>query len=195
MEIRRYKDWNNKDIMFLNTLQLLTAKPVIYLVNMSREFYEKKKAFKGAKKLMAWLKKNDPGAKVITYSVEFEAAVAAKKRGESVDVDDTRPSLLQKIINAGYDVLGLQRFYTVGKDEVKAWTIKKGTTAKKAAGHIHGEIGDTFIKADVFNYVDFKEFGSEAAVASAGKKRIRGADYEMVDGDIVFFHSRKGHGK
>ena len=94
---------------------------------------------------------------------------------------------LDKLIFATYDLLGLQTFFTVGKDECRAWTFQKGTIAKKAAGIIHSDIERGFIKAEIMKYADLEELKDEKKVQEAGKLNLEGKDYVMQDGDIVYF--------
>lgn len=94
---------------------------------------------------------------------------------------------LDKLIFATYSLLGLETFFTVGKDECRAWTFKKGTNAKKAAGLIHSDIERGFIKAEIMKYNDLEELKDEKKVQEAGKLYLEGKDYIMQDGDIVYF--------
>ena len=94
---------------------------------------------------------------------------------------------LDKLIYATYDLLGLATFFTSGKDEVRAWTFKKGMKAPQCAGIIHTDFEKGFIKAEVTSFSDLKELGSEAKVKEAGKLRLEGKDYLMQDGDICYF--------
>ena len=94
---------------------------------------------------------------------------------------------LDKLIFATYDLLGLQTFFTVGSDEVRAWTFKKGTVAKKCAGLIHSDIERGFIKAEIMKFDDLEELKEEKKVQEAGKLYLEGKDYIMQDGDIVYF--------
>ena len=94
---------------------------------------------------------------------------------------------LDKLITATYDILGLATYFTVGKDEVRAWTFKKGMNAKKCAGIIHTDFEKGFIRAEVISYNDLIEYGSELQVKEAGKARLEGKDYLMQDGDICHF--------
>merc|ERR1712178_228991 len=103
-------------------------------------------------------------------------------------------SVLPKIIKAGFSALQLQYFFTAGADEVKAWTIQKGTKAPQAAGRIHGDFEKGFIMAEVMKFDDFKEEGSEAAAKAAGKYRQQGKTYVVGDGDIIFFKFNAGAG-
>lgn len=103
-------------------------------------------------------------------------------------------SALDKIIVAGYRALQLIYFFTSGKDEVKAWTIQKGTKAPQAAGRIHTDFEKGFIMAEVMKFDDFKEEGSEAACKAAGKYRQQGRNYVVEDGDIILFKFNAGAG-
>ena len=94
---------------------------------------------------------------------------------------------LDKLITATYDILGLATYFTVGKDEVRAWTFKKGMNAKQCAGIIHTDFERGFIRAEVISYNDLIECGSELKVKEAGKARLEGKDYLMQDGDICHF--------
>lgn len=101
---------------------------------------------------------------------------------------------MNKIIVTGYKALQLIYFFTAGKDEVKAWTIQKGTKAPQAAGRIHTDFEKGFIMAEVMKFDDFKELGSESATKSAGKYRQQGRNYVVEDGDIILFKFNAGAG-
>jgi hypothetical protein len=92
---------------------------------------------------------------------------------------------MERLMHAAYRILGLINFFTVGEDEVRAWTCKKNDKAPVAAGKIHKDMEKGFIRLEVIKYDDLMELGSEAAVAKAGKKHIEGRDYEVQDGDII----------
>ena len=94
---------------------------------------------------------------------------------------------LDKLIKETYDLLGLATYFTVGSDEVRAWTFKKGMNAKKCAGIIHTDFEKGFIKAEVMSYDDLIKYGSEQKVKEAGRARLEGKDYIMQDGDICYF--------
>jgi len=98
-------------------------------------------------------------------------------------------SALGKITQAGYSSLDLIRYFTCGPDEVRAWTIRKGTKAPQAAGVIHSDFENKFVCGEIMTYEDLKEHGSETAVKAAGKLRQQGKPYEMVDGDIAYWKS------
>merc|ERR1719433_1925654 len=121
---------------------------------------------------------------IIPFSGAFEAKLLEMDEdGRKSYLEETKcTSNLEKIIVQGYKALGLQYYFTAGPDEVKAWTIQKGTKAPQAAGRIHGDFEKGFIMAEVMKYTDFKEEGSEAAVKAAGKYRMQGKNYTVEDG-------------
>jgi obg-like ATPase 1 len=129
-----------RQVEVINGLQLLTAKPVIYLVNLSERDYIRKKN-KWLPKIKAWIDENNPGDLLIPFSVSFEQRLEdmgeEEAREEEKKVGAT--SALGKITTAGYASLNLIRFFTCGPDEVRAWTIREGTKAPQAAGVIHSE--------------------------------------------------------
>ncbi len=192
----RYADWTEKEIDILNKHLLLTCKPVIYLLNMSESEYIKRKN-KWLAKIKTWVDENDPGATVIPYSAAFEL-----KLQEIGDADERKkfldecgcPSVMDKIIVAGYKALNLAYFFTVGVVEVKAWTIHVGTKAPQAAGRIHSDFEKGFIMAEVMKYEDLRELKTEAEVKAAGKYRQQGKLYTVEDGDIILFKFNAGAG-
>lgn len=177
--------WGNKEIDALNKHLLLTSKPVIYLINMSEKDYIKKKN-KWLAKIKQYLDKNDPGAAMIPFSGSLEMKLIDEPDNAKAYLEEMKTSSnLSKIIVTGFKALGLQYFFTVGTDEVRAWTIQRHTKAPQAAGKIHGDMERGFIKAEVYKYDDLVEHKTENAVKGAGKYRMEGKNYEMLDGDIV----------
>ncbi|XP_063239258.1 obg-like ATPase 1 [Bacillus rossius redtenbacheri] len=191
----RFADWNANDIEVLNKYLFITSKPAIYLVNLAEKDYIKKKN-KWLIKIKEWVDKNDPGSTIIPFSGAFENKLVDMDEGERRRyVEEVKAtSALDKIIVHGYKALQLQYFFTCGPDEVKAWTIQKGTKAPQAAGRIHTDFEKGFIMAEVMKYSDFKEEGSEAACKAAGKYRQQGRNYVVEDGDIIFFKFNAGAG-
>uniref|UniRef100_A0A8D2NGI0 Obg-like ATPase 1 n=1 Tax=Zonotrichia albicollis TaxID=44394 RepID=A0A8D2NGI0_ZONAL len=186
--VRFYHDWNDKEIDVLNKHLFFTSKPMIYLVNLSEKDYIRKKN-KWLIKIKEWVDKHDPGALVIPFSGALELKLqdmSAEEKQKYLEENMTQ-SALAKIIKAGYAALQLEYFFTAGPDEVRAWTIRKGTKAPQAAGKIHTDFEKGFIMAEVMKYEDFKGEGSEAAVKAAGKYRQQGRNYVVEDGDIIFF--------
>jgi len=186
-EIRKFT-WSAQEILILNPLNFLTTKPVVYLINISEKNFLKQQN-KWFKAIKTWLKENSPTDALIPYSVKFEEKIkdmepAARK--EYLDECKVQ-SMLPKIIKTGYKALGLINFFTCGADEVRAWTVRKGSLAPQAAGVIHTDFEKNFVKAKVYNYDAFKEHGSEADVKKAGKYGEKGKTYEVADGDIMFF--------
>ncbi|XP_061387156.1 obg-like ATPase 1 [Musca vetustissima] len=191
----RFSDWNAHDIEILNKYLFLTSKPCIYLINLSDKDFIRKKN-KWLPKIKEWVDKNDPGAVMIPFSGAFEQALAEKDDLERIEYENETKckSQLDKIIVTGYKALQLEYFFTAGADEVKAWTIQKGTKAPQAAGRIHTDFEKGFIMAEVMHFKDFKEEGSEAACKAAGKYRQQGRNYTVEDGDIIFFKFNAGAG-
>lgn len=196
-EVRNAQEWNNKEIDLLNTYPLLTAKPVVYLINISKMNMEKSqnKWFVDIKK---WVAENSPGDPVIPFSIAFEEALMdMEPDAKKAYLEETKMvSMLPRIIKSGYSALQLINFFTVGADEVRAWSIREGTKAPGAAGTIHGDFEKHFVCADVYNYADFKELGGEKGVKDGGKIRMQGKEYTVVDGDVMFIkHNAGGAGK
>ncbi|XP_023300998.1 obg-like ATPase 1 [Lucilia cuprina] len=191
----RFSDWNAHDIEILNKYLFLTSKPCIYLVNLSDKDFIRKKN-KWLPKIKEWVDKHDPGATIIPFSGAFEHTLAEKDDLEQKAYEEETKckSQLDKIIVTGYKALQLEYFFTAGADEVKAWTIQKGTKAPQAAGRIHTDFEKGFIMAEVMHFKDFKEEGSEAACKAAGKYRQQGRNYTVEDGDIIFFKFNAGAG-
>lgn len=191
----RFGDWNANDIEVLNKHLFITSKPVIYLVNLAEKDYIKKKN-KWLIKIKEWVDKNDPGAVIIPFSGVFENRLLEMSDEErKLYLENVKAtSALDKIIVHGYKALQLQYFFTAGPDEVKAWTIQKGTKAPQAAGRIHSDMEKGFIMAEVMKFEDFKEEGSETAVKAAGKYRQQGRNYTVEDGDIIYFKFNAGAG-
>jgi len=191
----RYGDWNAYDIEVLNKHLFITSKPVIYLVNMSEKDYIRKKN-KWLLKLKEWIDTNDTGAMMIPFSGAFEGKIFEMDTdARTAYLEENKvTSALEKIIVQGYKALQLMYYFTGGHDEVKAWTIQKGTKAPQAAGRIHTDFEKGFIMAEVMKFNDLKEEGSEAAVKAAGKYRQQGKLYVVEDGDIILFKFNAGAG-
>ncbi|XP_028991689.1 obg-like ATPase 1 isoform X4 [Betta splendens] len=186
--VRYYRDWNDKEIEVLNKYLFLTSKPMLYLVNLSEKDYIRKKN-KWLVKIKEWVDSRDPGALVIPFSGGLEVRLQdeSEEERQKLRAEHKTQSALGRIIKAGYAALQLEYFFTAGPDEVRAWTIRKGTKAPQAAGKIHTDFERGFIMAEVMKFQDFKEEGSESAVKAAGKYRQQGRNYVVEDGDIIFF--------
>jgi obg-like ATPase 1 len=185
----RFGIWTTKEVDVLNELNLLTAKKGIYLVNMSEKDYLRKKN-KFLVPIHKWLQETKEGEKMVLYSAAVEQKLVdfTPEEKEKYCEEYKTKSQMGKIVAEGYAALGLIHFYTCGPDEVRAWTIRKGWKAPQAAGVIHTDFERGFIKAEVYNYEDWVANDcSEAAVKEKGKYRQEGKNYEVQDGDIIFF--------
>jgi len=197
------QEWSSFEVEKINELmpRLIGTKPVVYLLNMSEKGYITKKS--------KWLKKvfdkiNEMGGgTIIPYSVEFEERILEAQANndeaglKAIEEEGGKPNL-EKIIRTGFNELNLINFFTVGEDEVRAWTVYKGATAPNCAGAIHGDMEKCFIKAEVAKYTDFVELqtagqkASMAGVKSAGKYKQEGKTYLVEDGDIInIMHNAK----
>lgn len=191
----RFCSWDGKETDDLNKHLLITAKPMIYLVNLSSKDFLRKKN-KWLLKIKEWVDAHDPGATIIPFSAGFELDYfeVPEEDKEQWAKEKGNASNLEKIILTGYKSLGLMYYFTVGEDEVKSWTIQQNTKAPQAAGKIHTDFEKGFIMAEVMKYEDFKECGSENAVKAAGKYKQKGRDYVVEDGDIIHFKFNAGAG-
>jgi len=178
-------EWSWKEIDVLNENLYLTAKPMVYLVNVSEVDYIKKKN-KWLAKIVAWVNAHG-GGKIIPYSVAFEVAYdEAKDKEEFVKLKGA-DSALGKIIKEGYHSLDLLHYFTCGSDEVKCWTFRRGIKAPQAAGIIHSDFERGFISAEIMKFEDLNELGSETNVKKEGKVKNEGKQYEVCDGDCILF--------
>lgn len=176
-----------KQIEVINPLFLLTAKPVVYLVNLSEKDYIRKKN-KYLPKVAEWIKEHAEGDPIIPISVSFEERLTryeteeeAKEEQKKVGAESALPKLIVQMRKA----LQLGSFFTTGTDEVRQWTIRTGTKAPQAAGVIHTDFEKTFIQAIVYNFSVLKELGDEAEVKAKGKVMTKGKEYVVEDGDIL----------
>uniref|UniRef100_A0A7S4FYP3 Obg-like ATPase homolog n=1 Tax=Eutreptiella gymnastica TaxID=73025 RepID=A0A7S4FYP3_9EUGL len=180
--------WNTKDVAHLNEYMLLTAKPVVYVINLSENDYKRKKN-KYLPKIHAWVQQQAGGGIMIPYSGALEAKLQEMPEDEQAAYlkEQEMTSALPKIIKTAFSAVHLIYFFTAGPDEVKAWCIRKGYKAPQAAGTIHTDFERGFICAEVMAYNDLHEAGNEAKVKALGKYRQEGKEYEVQDGDVIFF--------
>lgn len=171
------------DLEHLNDLQLLTAKPVIYLFNVDE-------AGLADDAHQAQLRELVAPAKALFICAELESELQGLDQADAQELLESygqNESGLIQLIHTAYDILGLQSYLTAGEKEVRAWTIRKGSTAPQAAGAIHGDFERGFIAAEIVNYGDLIAAGSEQAAKQAGKIRTEGKTYVMQNNDIVEF--------
>jgi len=192
----RTGDWKGNEVEWINPLFLLSAKPVVYLINMSeRDFIRKRN--KWLVKIKQWVDEHAAGAAMIPFCAELEktaASIVDTSANEQFWKDQKAQSAVPKIIKTGYHCLNLIHFFTCGPDEVRCWTLREGAKAPDAAGVIHTDFQKGFICAEVYSYEDFVEHQSEAGVKAAGKYKQQGKNYITQDGDIMFFKANTGGG-
>ena len=178
-------EFNEDDLKLLRSLQLLTSKPVLYVANVNENGFSENPYFSQLEDFAS--KEN---SQVVAVCAEIEAEIA------EMDEEDKRVFLeemgqtvsgLDRLITAGYLLLGLQTYFTAGEKEVRAWTINIGDTAPVAAGKIHGDFEKGFIRAETVAFKDFLEFGGEKGAREAGKLRSEGKVYVVKDGDVIHF--------
>ena len=171
----------------LKNFNFLTIKPIIYVANVSEDdIAVGDNEYSLAVKNYA----EAEGSGVIVMCTKLEADLAGLEDEERIEFLESvgiKNSGLDKLIFASYNLLGLKTFFTVGTDEVRAWTFKSGMKAPECAGIIHSDMMRGFIRAEVMSYDDLVEYGTELKVKEAGKLRIEGKDYVMQDGDICYF--------
>lgn len=173
------------ELLLIKPLCLLTVKPAMYVANVAEDGFtdnphlDKLKALAEAEK-----------APVVALCAAMESEIADLEEADKAEflqeMGLEEPGL-NRLIRAGYDLLGLQTYFTAGVKEVRAWTIHKGDTAPQAAGVIHTDFERGFIRAQVIAYHDFISLGGEAKAKEAGKMRAEGKDYVVADGDVIHF--------
>ena len=175
------------ELKLLKNFNFLTIKPIIYVANVSEDdIAVGDNEYSLAVKNYA----EAEGSGVIVMCTKLEADLAGLEDEERIEFLESvgiKNSGLDKLIFASYNLLGLKTFFTVGTDEVRAWTFRSGAKAPECAGIIHSDFERGFIRAEVMSYDDLVEYGTELKVKEAGKLRIEGKDYVMQDGDICYF--------
>ena len=181
----RSLDLDKDDKAKIKPMCLMTAKPTMYIANVDEEGFENNPHLDT---VTAIAEKEGAGVVVICASIESEIAELddLEKIEFLQEIGQQEPGL-NRVIRAGYQLLGLQTYFTAGKTEVRAWTIRKGDTAPQAAGVIHTDFERGFIRAETTAYVDYDQYGGELGAKEAGKFRLEGKDYIMQDGDVVHF--------
>ena len=171
----------------LKGLQLLTSKPILYICNVDEDNAATGNEFSKAVEEMAAAQ--GAGCVVISAAVEAEIAQLEdeEEKGEFLETLGLGQTGLARVIRAGYDLLGLITYFTVGPKEGRAWTITEGTKAPQAAGVIHTDFETGFIRAETTAYDDFVSLGGEQGAKDAGKMRLEGKEYVVLDGDVLHF--------
>jgi len=180
-------DIDEEEQEILKSYQFLTTKPLLICLNLDeRDMLERNYADR--EELLTYLDKS--GLKMVEVSAEIEKEIAELDGEEKelfMEELGIKEAGIARIARSVYENLGLISFLTAGEDEVKAWTIKNGSIARKAAGKIHSDIERGFIRAEVINYQDFVELGSINAIKEKGLFRLEGKEYLIKDGDIINF--------
>ena len=168
-------------------LQLLTAKPVLYIANVEESAAASGNALSA--KVAAYATEHKAPCVVICAHIEAELAglESEAEKQEFLDSLGLAESGLAKVIRAGYGLLGLQTYFTAGEKEVRAWTVRTGAKAPEGAGVIHSDFERGFIRAEIIGYDDFIACKGESGAKEAGKMRVEGKEYVMKDGDVVHF--------
>lgn len=181
----RSADINEDELAMLYEYNFLTLKPVVYIANVDEEGFENNPHLDLVKEIAA-----EEGAGVVTICNKIEAEIAeleADEKAEFLEELGMAEPGLDRVIRAGYDLLNLQTYFTAGVKEVRAWTVPIAATAPQAAGKIHTDFEKGFIRAEVIAYDDFIENNGEQGAKDAGKWRLEGKEYVVVDGDVVHF--------
>lgn len=170
------------DLYFLH---LLTVKPVMYIANIDEEGFRNNPHLRTVHSIA-----EEEAAEVVVICNKLESEIAELEDNEKMeflqDLDMTEPGL-DRVIRAGYKLLGLQTYFTAGEKEVRAWTVKQGATAPASAGVIHTDFEKGFIRAEVISYDDFIEHNGEQGAKEVGKWRLEGKEYIVQDGDVIHF--------
>jgi GTP-binding protein YchF len=179
----RELEFSENELMLMKSFQFITAKPILYVVNISEDQISKASEIEtGLQKYLT------PNCALTSLSAEIEKEISELPEDDAtVFMDDlgiAEPAL-NKLIRTSYDLLNLISFFTVGEDECRSWTIRKGTHAQKAAGVIHSDLEKGFIRAETVHYDDLVAAGSLNACKDKGLLRLEGKDYIVKDGDIL----------
>ena len=169
----------------LRELQLLTAKPVMYVANVSESGFQNNPLLAAVEKRAA-----GEGAVVVAVCAAIEAEIAQLDEGDRAEflaeLGQKEPGL-NRVIRGAYTLLGLQTYFTAGPKEVRAWTVRKGSTAPQAAGVIHTDFEHGFIRAEVIAFADYIAGKGEAGAKEAGRLRLEGKEYLVQEGDVMHF--------
>jgi GTP-binding protein YchF len=182
----RSLSYTEEEELLLKEIALLTARPVLYVLNVDEDSLSKGNAF--TEQVIAHAKKEGSGYVMLCGRIEEElASLPPEEQKEYLESLGVEESGLHRMIREAYSLLGYITFFTAGEVEVRAWTIRRGTNAQDAAGEIHSDISRGFIRAEVTSYADFDKYGTMNAAKEAGRLRLEGKEYIVQDGDICYF--------
>ncbi|CAI8410157.1 MAG: Ribosome-binding ATPase YchF [Flavobacterium sp. SCGC AAA160-P02] len=180
-------NFNEKEEVFIKSLQFITAKPVLYVCNVDEQSAVSGNSYVDKVKTAV----RDENAEVIVLAVATEADIAEledyEERQLFLEDMGLQEAGVSRLIRSAYTLLNLQTYFTAGEKEVRAWTIPIGASGPQAAGVIHTDFEKGFIRAETISYEDYVLYGTEAKVKEAGKMRIEGKDYVVQDGDVMHF--------
>jgi len=195
--LERLRDWldqgrrarsaglDESEAAAVSDLHLITAKPVVYVANVAEDSGPGNPLLAAVRGVAA-----EDGAEVVTVCAAIEAELAQlddADRAEFLAELGVEEAGLDRLIRAGYRLLDLLTFFTAGKKEVRAWTVRRGATAPQAAGRIHTDFERGFIRAEVISYEDFLALGGEQGAREAGRMRLEGRSYVVQEGDVMHF--------
>ena len=183
----RKLDLSDEEKILINSFNFITLKPIIYMANV-KEIDINNKGNKYVDLVKEYAEKENSEVVMVCAKIESELAELEDSEKElflqELGIEE---SGLDQLVKKTYSLLGLATYFTVGSDEVKAWTFRKGMKAPECAGIIHSDFERGFIKAEVMSYDDLIKYGTEAKVKEAGRTRLEGKEYVMQDGDICYF--------
>ena len=176
--------FTDEEKIIVKSFQLLSSKPTFYIANIS----DNGSSNEMLNQLEDFAKKS--GCIVVPTCIKIEQEIALldeSEKNEYLELLDMNEPVLNKIIFKGYELLGLQTYFTAGPEEIRAWTIRSGSSAPNAAGIIHTDFERGFIKAEIIGYEDYVQCGGESGAKEKGKLRIEGKEYIVKDGDVIHF--------
>ncbi len=181
----RTAELSKEEKVAIKEFHFITAKPVLYIANVAEDGLEDNPLVDEVRQIA-----DVEGAEVVVVSNRIESEVAElddDERAEFLEALGIEEPGLNRVIRAGYKLLGLQQYFTAGPKEVRAWTVPVGAKAPQAAGVIHTDFEKGFIRAEVVGYEDYVAYNGEQGAKDAGRWRLEGKDYEVADGDVVHF--------
>ena len=179
---------SHEELALIHDFHLITAKKVMYVANVDDTDIGKSEPNEYVKRVMDHAEREGSKLVMICGKIESEISELADEEKASFLQEMGMPEPgLNRVIRAGYDLLGLHTYFTAGQVEVRAWTIGKGWKAPQAAGVIHTDFEKGFIKAEVFSFDDLMKYKSESAIRDAGALKLEGKEYVVRDGDIMHF--------
>jgi len=181
------ENFTNDEFEFINYLNLITLKPILYICNVDENSIDSGNEFSIT--VEKYAKKHNHDIVIISASIEAQIAELEnnEEKKELIKEMDLKETTLNKVINTGYKLLNLINYFTCGPKETRSWTINTNTLAPQAAGKIHTDFEKGFIRAETIAYSDFVKFNGESSSREAGKLRREGKDYVVKDGDVMHF--------